>query len=125
MSEQAKILDEMQSLIMTILQNGSASVEEGNKLDDLEDLLHQQRSFKKSSHKDYDIQGEEIAALFFNDEYEQGIDKLYEYKISSSDFFGFLDYHYDEEDEEEFLSKFTHSLREKINKDYALKCESK
>lgn len=125
MSEQARLLAEMQELIMGILKSGSASVEQGNKLDELEALLHKGRCFKKTSHAEYDCQGEEIAGLFFNDSYKEAIDKLYEYKITSSDFFGFVEYHYDEDDDEEILEKFTDSFIAEVNKDYELKCQSK
>lgn len=125
MSEQAKILEKMQELIMGILKSGSASVEQGNQLDALEATLHKQRCFKKSSNSKHDIQGEEIADLFFSDSYNEGIEKLYEYKITASDFFGFVEYHYDEDEEEEILEKFSDSFIAKVNKDYDIKCQSK
>lgn len=125
MSEQAKILEKMQELIMEILKSGAASVEQGNKLDELEAILHKGRCFKKSSHTEYDTQGEEIAALFVNDSYKEAIDKLYEYKISSSDFFGFVEYHFDEDDDEELLEKFTDAFIAEVNRDYELKCQAK
>ncbi|PHR56554.1 MAG: hypothetical protein COA44_08070 [Arcobacter sp.] len=125
MSEQAKILEDLQELIMEILKSGSASAEQGNKLDKLEAQLFKQRSFKKSTHEDYDIQGEEIAGLFVNDSYSQAIDKLYEYKITSNDFFGFVQYHFDEDDDSELLEVFSDAFIAKVNKDYEVKCESK
>jgi len=124
MSEQAKILAQMQELIMEILKSGTASVEQGNRLDALEASLHKQKCFKKTSNTAYDCQGEEIAGLFFNDSYNEAIDKLYEYKIPSSDFFGFVEYHYDEDDDEEILQKFTDEFIAKVHKDYQLRCES-
>ncbi len=125
MSEQSRILAQMQELIMEILKSGAASVEQGNRLDELEAMLHKQKCFKKTSHPEYDCQGEEIAGLFLNDSYKEAIDKLYEYKISSDDFFGFVEYHYDEDDDEEIVEKFTDAFIAEVNKDYALKCQSK
>lgn len=125
MSEQAKILEKMQELIMGILKSGSATVEQGNQLDALEASLHKQRCFKKSSDSKYEIQGEEIAGLFFSDSYKEGIEKLYDYKISSSDFFGFVEYHYDEDEEEELLEKFSDSFIAQVHKDYELRCKTK
>ena len=126
MSEQAKILEELQGLIMEILKTGSASVEQGKQLDKLEASLHKQRCFKTISNSTYDCQGEEIAYLFFNNAYEKAIDKLYEYKIKSNDFFGFVEYHFDEdeEDEKEIIDIFSDEYRQKINTDYELKCQS-
>ncbi|MEA3371753.1 MAG: hypothetical protein U9Q40_10475 [Campylobacterota bacterium] len=127
MSEQGKLLVQMQELITEILKSGSASAEQGSRLDKLEDQLHKQRCFKKSKNAEYETQGEEIAGLFFNDSYKEAIDKLYEYKISSEDFFGFVEYHFDEdeEDEQEILEKFTDSFTAGVHKDYELKCKSK
>ena len=127
MSEQARILAEMQGLIMDILKSGSASVEQGRKLDELEAQLYKQRCFKKSSNPDYELQGEEIAGLFVNDSYKEAIDKLYEYKITSDDFLGFIEYHYDEdeEDEAQVIEKFTEEMIAKIHEDYQLRCQSK
>ncbi len=45
MSEQAKILAEINQIIMNILKTGSASVEEADKIDELEASLHQQKCF--------------------------------------------------------------------------------
>lgn len=125
MSEQAKILEELQALIMEILKSGLASAEQGKKLDALEDVLYKQKSFKSTSNTEYDTKGEEIVALLISDAYTQGIDKLYEYKITASDFFGFVDYHFDEDDDEELLENFTDAFRAKINNDYDLKCKVK
>ena len=127
MSEQAKILAEMQELIMGIIKTGSASVEQGNKLDRLEASLHKQRCFKPSTNPTYKSQGEEIAYLFVANAYQEAINKLYEYKINSNDFFGFVDYHFDEdeEDEKEIMDIFSDEFMQKVNKDYDLKCQSK
>jgi membrane-anchored protein YejM (alkaline phosphatase superfamily) len=127
MSEQSKIIQELQELIMSILKTGIASEEEGKKLDKLEASLFKQRCFKKSSDSAYDYQGEEIAGLFFNDNFTKAIDKMYEYKISSEDFFGFVEYHYDEdeEDELEIIELFTDAYKEKVHNAYQSKCRSK
>lgn len=124
MSEQAKILTEMHQLIMNILKNGSTTVEEADKMDELEALLHKQNSFKKSSNGDT-LQGEEIATLFFNDKYSEAINKLCEYEISPSDFFGFIEYHYDDEHEdEELIEMFTNSFASGVFEDYQSTCTS-
>ncbi|HIC44947.1 MAG TPA: hypothetical protein EYO73_11930 [Sulfurimonas sp.] len=125
MSEQEKILEALQELIMEILKSGSASAEQGHKLDELEASLFKQKCFKKTSHTEYDIQGEEIAGLFYKGDFTQAIDKLYEYKITSKDFFGFVQYHFDEDDDKELLEKFTDELIAKAHIDYDLKCQSK
>lgn len=113
MSEQSKILADMQELIMHILKTGSATVEQGNQLDRLEDLLHKQKSFKEVANPDYSCKGDEIATLFFKDNYTEAIDKMFEYKISPEDFFGFAEYQYDDE-EEESIEMFTDSFKERV-----------
>ena len=125
MSEQAKILEEMQALIMEILKSGAASAAQGQKLDALEEALLKQRCFKASANSAYENQGEEVAYLFLGDKHAQGIDKLYEYKIHSNDFIGFVNYHFDEEDDEEVLAKFTDDVVTQIHKDYEAKCQGK
>lgn len=124
MSEQARILAELQEVIMNILKTGSASVEEGNKIDELEELLHQQKCFKEIGHSQYANQGEEIATLFFNDAYMEAIEKMCACEITPDDFFGFVDYHYDE-DEEEAVEMFTDAFIADVKKNYQSKCESK
>lgn len=124
MSEQAKILVEMQEIIMSILKSGSATVEEGNKIDELEALLHKQKCFKEIDHVEHTNQGEEIAGLFFNDSYMDAIDKMCEYEITPEDFFGFVEYHYDE-DEEDAIEMFTDVFIADVNKVYQSKCKSK
>ena len=126
MSEQTKILAELHKMVMTIIQNGQASEEEANKIDELEALLHKQRCFKSISGSKHANQGEEIASLFFNDRFEEGIDKMYEYKITPEDFFGFAQYHYDDEHEdEELVSMFTNVFIADVQKAYETKCQSK
>jgi hypothetical protein len=122
MSEQAKILAEMQEIIMNILKNGSASVEEGNRIDELEALLHQQKCYKEIDHKEYSYQGEEIAGLFFGDHYMEAIDKMCEYEITPDDFFGFIEYH---DEDEEFSEMFTDLFIADVSKVYQSKCVSK
>ena len=121
MSEQAKILAEMQEIIMTILKNGSASVAEGNRIDELEDLLHKQKCYKEIDHAEHDYQGEEIASLFFSDSYTEAIDKMCECEITPDDFFGFIEYH---DEDEEFTEMFTDEFIADVTKVYQSKCKS-
>jgi len=122
MSEQAKILAEMQEIIMNILKNGSASVEEGNRIDELEALLHQQKCYKEIDHKEYSYLGEEIAGLFSTDHYMEAIDKMCECEITPDEFFGFIGYH---DEEEEFAEIFTDPFIADVSKVYQSKCVSK
>lgn len=122
-SEQARILEEMQALVMGILQSGSATVEEGERLDELEAMMLKQKCYKEIEHPEHDYQGEEIATLFFNDSYMEAIDKMYECKITPDDFFGFVEYHYDE-DEEDAIEMFTDRFIEDVNKVYQSKCQA-
>jgi len=121
MSEQAKILAEMQEIIMTILANGAASEAEGNRIDELEELLHQQKCYKEIDHQEYAYQGEEIAGLFFSDHYIEAINKMCEYEITPDDFFGFIEYH---DEEEEYADMITNVFIAQVNKDYQSKCQS-
>lgn len=121
MSEQSKILEKMQDLITEILKSGTASVEQGSMIDALEAQLFKQRSFKESSVDGNDIQGEEIAGLFFQDKFEEAIHKLYEFKITPEDFFGFVSYHYDEEDDPE-VEIFTEAFCQKVLTAYTQRC---
>ena len=115
MSEQAKILQEMQELVMNILKTGSVSEEEGKKIDYLEDLLHEQKCFKELDSEEYDYLGEEIANLFLNDKKIQAVKKLIDYDISPEDFFGFAQYHYEDEEE---IQMFTDIYVAEINRLY-------
>lgn len=121
MSEQAKILAEMQEIIMNILSSGSATEEQGQRIDELEDLLHQQKCYKEIDHDEYDYLGEEIAGLFFNDHYMEAIEKMCEYEITPDDFFGFIEYH---DEDEEFSDLFTNAFIDNVNRDYPTKCKS-
>ena len=120
MSEQAKILAEMQEIIMNILKNGSASVEEGNRIDELEALMLKQKCYKESDHAEHDYQGEEIASLFFSDSYTEAIDKMCECEITPDDFFGFIEYH---DEDEEFTEMFTDAFIADVTKAYQSKCK--
>jgi len=125
MSEQTKILTEIHQMVMTILKNGTATEEEANKIDELEALLHKQNCFKEIDHASHSCQGEEIASLFFNDHFQTAIEKMCERKITPEDFFGFAQYHYDDEHEDEHLTQmFTNVFIEDVNKAYQLKCAS-
>jgi hypothetical protein len=126
MSEQAKIIAEMHQLIMGILKSGSATVEEADRMDALEALLYEQNCFKEIEHSNHANQGEEIASLFFTDKYTEAIDKMCAYEITPADFFGFVEYHYDDEHEdEELIEMFTGAFIAEVNKDYELKCTAK
>ncbi len=116
MSEQAKILAQMQDLVMSILKTGSASAEEGAKIDKLEILLFEQNSFKEINHGEYACQGEEIASLFFSENYTQAINKMSECEITVDDFFDFVEYHYDEEP---LTDMFTVNFIADVNKSFS------
>ena len=125
MSEQSKILAEIGQIVMNVFKTGAVSMEESNRMQELETLLHKQRCFKEADHPDHTYQGEVIASLFFNDQYTEAIDKMYEYKITPEDLFGFIEYHYDEDHEDEELTEmFTHEFIEKVHNDYLNKCKS-
>ncbi|MDP2077575.1 MAG: hypothetical protein Q8N01_07450 [Sulfuricurvum sp.] len=122
MSEQARILAEINAIIMNILKTGSASVEEADKIDELEALLQQQKCFKETTDGAHANQGEEIAILFFTDRYMEAINKMCECEISPDDFFAFVDYHYDEDHEDEALVEmFTNAFVADVNNAYRLK----
>lgn len=120
MSEQAKILEELHAIIMEILSSGSASEDQGKRIDELEALLHQQKCYQEIEHAEHDYLGEEIAALFNTDHYVQAIEKLCEHKITPEDFFGFITYH---DEEEEFTALFTDAFMQKVQADYNAKCQ--
>lgn len=125
MSEQSKILAEIGQIVMNVFKTGSVSMEESARMQQLETLLHNQRAFKEVDHPEHTYQGEVIASLFFNDHYREAIDKLYEYKITPEDFFGFVEYHYDEDHEDEDSTEmFTETFIDNVTKDYLLKCKS-
>jgi diacylglycerol kinase family enzyme len=111
----------MQEIIMTILKNGSASEAEGNRIDELEDLLHEQKCYKEIDHAEHDYQGEEIAGLFFSNQYMEAIDKMCECEITPDDFFGFIEYH---DEDEEFTEMFTDLFIADVTKAYQSKCKS-
>ena len=125
MSEQAKILAEINKIIMNILKTGSASVEEADKIDELEALLYQQKCFKELENSEHANQGEEIATLFFKDQYAQAMTKMCECEITPEDFFAFVDYYYDDEHEDEALTEmFTGEFVKGVNEAYAVKCKA-
>lgn len=122
MSEQTRILTEIHKLVMTILKNGTATVEEADKIDELEALLHQQKCFQAVEGSQHANQGEEIASLFFNDAYAEAIDKMIACEITPEDFFGFAQYYYDDEHEDEHLAEmFTGAFIAGVIKDYESK----
>lgn len=118
-SEQARILSEINKIIMSILKTGQASVEEADTIDELEALLHQQPCFRESQSDSYANQGEEIASLFFNNNSTEAINKMCEYTVTPEDFFAFVDYHYDDEHEDEELTQmFTKTFATEVEKAY-------
>lgn len=119
MSEQAKILAELQEIIMSVISSGSASEIEGDRIDELEALLHQQKCYEEIDHKEYSYLGEEIAGLFFTDHTMEAIEKMCEFEITPDDFFGFIAYH---DEEEEFTRMFTQVFIAEVNKVYQSKC---
>ncbi len=124
MSEQARIIEELHALIMVILKNGSATPAEGQAIDDLEDLLYKEKCFIEIKHPEYTCQGEEIAGLFFSDSYTNAINKMCEYEITPEDFFGFAEYHFDEDEEEELVKMFTDPFISEVTQAYKLQCKS-
>jgi hypothetical protein len=122
MSEQAKILAELQQIIMTILKNGSASEAEGQRIDELEALLHEQKCYQEIDHEAYEYLGEEIAGLFASDRSMEAIEKMCECDITPEDFFGFIAYH---DEDEEYIDLFTDAFIAEVKKVYESKCQSK
>lgn len=122
MSEQSKILAELQEIIMSILKSGSASAAQGSRIDELEALLHQQKCYQEIEHEEYTYQGEEIAGLFFNEQYNQALEKMCECDITPEDFFGFIEYH---DEDEEYTDTFTDTFISKVTQDYLTTCPSK
>jgi hypothetical protein len=118
MSEQAKILAEMQSLIMDILKSGAATPAQGDRLDALEELMLQQKCYEAVKNTECSYLGEEIANLFFNEMFTEAIEKMYVSKITPEDFFAFAEYHYEDEEDTEM---FTSSFVEDVKKSYKLK----
>jgi hypothetical protein len=110
---------------MNILKTGSASVEEADRIDELEALLYQQKCFKELANSEHVNQGEEIATLFFNDQYAEAINKMCECDITPDDFFAFADYYYDDEHEDEELAEmFTSVFAKGVSEAYAVKCKA-
>lgn len=118
MSQQAAILAEMQQLIMNILKTGSASPQEGDRLDELEALMMQQKCYEPVKNEKCSYLGEEIANLFFDEMFSEAIEKMHKSKITPEDFFAFAEYHYEDEDE---IEMFTSSFIEDVKKNYMLK----
>jgi len=119
MSEQAKILTELQEIIMNILKNGAATVEEGARIDALEALLLKQKCYKEIDHETHSYQGEEIAALLAINKTTEAIDKMAVCEITPEDFFGFIEYH---DEDEEFTEIFTPAFMAEVTKLYESKC---
>ena len=118
MSEQSKILQEMQQLVIGILKSGTATVEEGDRLDELEEEMLKQKCYQTTEHSDYTYKGEEIADLFFNNLTTEAVDKMKEYDITPEDFFGFAAYHFEDEPR---VGIFTESFMADVDKTYKSK----
>lgn len=117
MSEQAVIIGKIQELVMDILKKGIATPEEGEKLDALEDLLEKQKCFQAPEGSKFECLGEEIADLFFNNKFSEAVKKLEENEITPEDFFGFAEYHIDEDEIEE-IEMFTQRFIDDVKKAY-------
>ena len=125
MSEQAKIIKDIHTIVMSILKTGTATIEEADEIDRLEALLDEQKCFKEVDEINHISQGEEIASMFFRDDYEKAIDKMLECEISPEDFFGFVEYYYDDDHEDEELSEmFTGAFRRGVNEAYQARLNS-
>lgn len=118
MSEQSKILEEMQQLVVQILKSGIATEEEGDRLDELEELMLKQKCYSPTQSTQGTNQGEEIAELFFNNDTTGAIKKMLEYEITPEDFFGFAAYHFEDEPR---VGIFTESFMADVEKTYKLK----
>lgn len=119
MSEQARIIAEIHELVMNILKTGTATEQEGDKLDELEELLYEQKCFQKIDHAEHTYQGEEIATLFFSAHTSQAIEKMFACDITPDDFFGFIDYYYDEDHKDDHLKvMFSDAFITDINKQF-------
>lgn len=121
MSEQSKILEEMHELVMNILKTGVASEAEGDRLDELEELMLEQKCYQESASGKYPYLGEEIGALFFSNSNTEAIDKMYKYEITPEDFFGFAEYHYEDEP---LVEMFTGPFIADVSKVYQSKLEA-
>ncbi len=119
MSEQAKIIAEMQEIIMRIVNTGTATEAEADRIDELTELMLKQKCYKETDHPGYEYQGEEIASLFFKGNRTDAIRKMCELEINPDDFFGFAMYHFDE-DEGDSIKIFTESFIADVNKEYLL-----
>ena len=119
MSEQAKILAELQEIIMSILKSGAASVEQSDRIEVLEALLLQQKCYIEIEHAEYDYLGEEIAGLLAADKSQEAIEKMCAFDITADDFFNFIEYH---DEDEEYSEIFTPAFIEEVKKTYQIKC---
>ena len=125
MSEQAKIIQDIHTIVMSILKTGNATIEEADAIDRLEALLDEQKCFKEIDDIHHTSQGEEIASLFFSDNYDKAIHKMLECEISPEDFFGFVEYYYDDDHEVEDLTEmFTGAFKRGVNEVYKARANS-
>lgn len=119
MSEQSQILAQMQEIIMKILKSGEATPEEGARLDALEAKLHEQKCFQESENEAYECKGEEIAYLFFANKYDAALEKMCAYNVTPEDFFGFAEYHFEDEEETDM---FTQDFVNRVVQSFATAC---
>lgn len=118
MSEQAKILAELQTIIMNILKNGAATPEESDKIDALEAALLEQKCYTEIEHDVHDYLGEEIAALLAENHIDEAITKMHTAEISVDDFFDFIAYH---DEDEVYPAYFTPTFVAEVKKAYDAK----
>jgi len=104
MSEQAKILAEMQALVMGVLKTGTVTQAEGDRIDELEALMLKQKCYTEIENSQHEYLGEEIATLFFNEQSNEAINTLKEHEITPDDFFGFAEYHFEDEETTEMFT---------------------
>lgn len=119
MSEQAKILAELQGIIVHILKTGTATEEEAIKIEQLEELLLQQKCYEEIDHEEYTYLGEEIAGLLSSGKTIEAIEKMCVNEITPEDFFGFIQYH---DEDEEYIEVFTTEFIAEIMKVYKTQC---
>jgi len=120
MSEQTEILTQMQQLVMQVLKTGTATEEQGRMLDELEERMLEQKCYEETDNNQHSYKGEEIASLLFNQQLSEAIKKMVEYKITPEDFFGFVNYHYEDEP---VIDIFTGSFIADVEKAYKEKSE--
>ena len=126
MSDQAIIIAEIQATVMKILESGTATEEQADRIDELEEMLYKQKSFREIKSKKHTNIGEEIATLFFEKKNDEAIQRLCAEGITPSDFFGFVEYFYDDEHEDYALTgMFFPGFVAEVTKVYEHNCTAK